>query len=81
MAYERSPYGKTILKCRPQAIAALPPPPAFGKCNFPLWADGDKPDHRYCLRSVQAGKTMCDEHHRLCYYKISFGEKKAVEDE
>lgn len=36
-------------------------------CQFPLWKDGERPDHTYCQRIRQPGSSYCVEHHARCF--------------
>jgi hypothetical protein len=35
-------------------------------CQWPLWAEGQKPNGHYCGASVRRGKSFCADHILLC---------------
>ena len=43
------------------------PLPMSGQCRFPLWADSERPDHRYCGKPARLGSAYCPGCRAICY--------------
>ena len=48
-------------------VIAAPHSQDHGGCQWPLWADDAKPDHRYCGAPSIIGHSYCIEHARTCF--------------